>query len=122
MSERADIEPRVVTPGTFSVLKADQFVGKVKFQGANAIGPHITMELLNVTFRPANNAMGMIQDEWGQLQVTGEVLVDATGIFSRCRMPLIETLATCLCLSLFQILRCLRIIAAGSVSEAKIWR
>jgi hypothetical protein len=87
MSERADVEPRVATPGTFSVLKADQFVGKVKFVGANAIGPHITMELLNVTFRPANNAMGMIQDEWGQLQVTGEVLVDATGIFGTITHP-----------------------------------
>jgi hypothetical protein len=86
MSERT-VEPFVATPGTFSVLKADQLVGKVKFVGANAIGPHITLELLNVMFRPANNAMGVIHDEWGQLQVTGEVLVDATGIFGTITHP-----------------------------------
>ena len=31
-------------------------------------------------FRP-ENAVGLIQDEWGQLTVTGEVLVDDTGVF-----------------------------------------
>jgi hypothetical protein len=81
------IEPRVATPGTFNVLGADQIVGKVKFAGANAIGPHITMELPNVMFRPPNNAIGLIQDEWGQLQITGEVLVDATGIFGTITHP-----------------------------------
>jgi hypothetical protein len=45
------------------------------------------MELTNVMFRPANNAIGMIQDEWGQLQVTGEVLVDATGSFGTITHP-----------------------------------
>jgi hypothetical protein len=30
--------PQVVTPGTFKVLGADQYVGKVKFAGANATG------------------------------------------------------------------------------------
>jgi hypothetical protein len=82
-----DSEPRVATPGSFSVLKADQYVGKVKFVGANAIGPQITLELLNVMFRPANAAMGVIQDEWGQLQITGECLVDPTGIFGTITHP-----------------------------------
>jgi hypothetical protein len=79
--------PRVPTPGTFHVLGADQLVGKVKFVGGNAIGPQITMELPNVMFRPANAAMGVIQDEWGQLQVTGEVLVDDTGSFGTITHP-----------------------------------
>jgi hypothetical protein len=85
MSDTA--EPRVATPGTFSVLKADQYIGKVKFVGHNAIGPQITLELLNVMFRPANAAMGVIQDEWGQLQITGECLVDPTGIFGTITHP-----------------------------------
>jgi hypothetical protein len=76
MSEEA--RPQAATPGTLNILGADQVVGKVKFVGANAIGPHLTLELLNVQFRPSNIAYGMIQDEWGNLQVTGEVLVDAT--------------------------------------------
>jgi hypothetical protein len=87
MSELRDIEPRVATPGTFNILGADSMVGKVKFVGANAVGPHLTVEFLNVMFRPPNNAIGLIHDEWGQLQVTGEVLVDATGIFGTLTHP-----------------------------------
>jgi hypothetical protein len=68
----------VPTPATLNILGADQVVGKVKFVGANAIGPQLTVELTNVQFRPSNIAYGMIQDEWGNFQVTGEVLVDAT--------------------------------------------
>src|SRR4029077_19833896 len=85
MSDR--IEPRVATPGTMNLMKADQLLGKVKFVGGNAIGPQITMEFLNVMFRPANVASGLIQDEWGMLQVTGEVLVDPTGIFGTITHP-----------------------------------
>jgi hypothetical protein len=81
MSEPRDPAVMVATPGTYNVLGLDQIFGKVKFVGANAQGPHITLELLNVLFRPANNPIGMIQDEWGQLQITAECLVDSTGIF-----------------------------------------
>jgi hypothetical protein len=79
-------EPRVPTPGTINVFGADQIVAKVKFTGANAIGPSITMELTNVMFRP-NAAVGLIHDEWGQLTLTGEVLADATGIFGTVTHP-----------------------------------
>jgi hypothetical protein len=75
MSEQ-HAEPRVVTPGTFNIMKGSQFTGKVKYIGGNDIGPKITVELLNVVFRPANNAMGVMSDEWGQLSVTGECLID----------------------------------------------
>jgi hypothetical protein len=78
--------PRVATPGTFNIFGADQIVAKVKFTGANAIGPSIEMELLNVMFRP-NAAVGLIHDEWGQLTLTGEVLADATGIFGTVTHP-----------------------------------
>lgn len=85
MSDEAT--PQAATPGTFSLLKADQLQGKVKFVGGNAIGPQITMEFTNVMFRPANVAHGLIQDQWGELQVTAEVLVDATGIFGTVTHP-----------------------------------
>jgi hypothetical protein len=88
MSEtRAGIEPRVVTPGTINILAANEIYGKVKFAGANAVGPHVTLELLNVLFRPANNAIDMIMDEWGVLTVTAEVLVDSTGKFGTITHP-----------------------------------
>jgi hypothetical protein len=78
--------PRVATPGTFNVFGADQIVAKVKFTGANAIGPSVVMELTNVMFRP-NAAVGLIHDEWGQLTLQGEVLADDTGIFGTVTHP-----------------------------------
>ena len=72
--------------GTFNVLAKSEIIGKVKFQGANDIGPQILVELNKVMFRPAT-AIGLIQDEWGQMQLTGEVLVDDTGIFGTITHP-----------------------------------
>jgi len=72
--------------GTFNIYAKSEIVGKVKFEGANDIGPHIIMELNKVMFRPAA-AVGLIQDEWGQLQLTGEVLVDDTGVFGTVTHP-----------------------------------
>jgi hypothetical protein len=45
------------------------------------------VELNNVQFRPANVAHGLIQDEWGNLQIIGECLVDSTGIFGTITHP-----------------------------------
>jgi hypothetical protein len=83
----SDAQPLVVTPGTFNVLGQNEVFGKVKFVGGNAVGPQLTLELLHVMFRPANNAIGLIQDEWGQLQVSAEVLVDSSGIFGTITHP-----------------------------------
>jgi hypothetical protein len=78
--------PTVATPGTFNVFGADQIFAKVKFTGGNSVGPQITMELTNVMFRPGSG-IGLIQDEWGQLSLTGEVLADETGIFGTITHP-----------------------------------
>lgn len=84
----SEVRPITATPGTLDVFSANQLTGKIKFVGGNAIGPQITMELTNVMFRPANVAYGLIQDEWGFLQVTGEVLVDpVTGFFGTITHP-----------------------------------
>jgi hypothetical protein len=76
----------VATPGTFDIYAASELIGKVKFVGANDIGPMLTVELNKVMFRPSN-PVGFIQDEWGQLQITGEVLVDDTGKFGTITHP-----------------------------------
>jgi hypothetical protein len=76
----------VATPGTLNIFAQSEIIGQVKFEGANDIGPMITMMLNNVMFRPSE-AIGLISDEWGQLQVTGEVLVDDTGIFGTVTHP-----------------------------------
>jgi hypothetical protein len=66
--------------GTFNIYGKSEQIGKVKFEGANDIGPQLVVELNKVMFRPAN-LIGLITDEWGQLQLTGTVLVDDTGVF-----------------------------------------
>jgi hypothetical protein len=73
-------------PGTFDIFAADKINAAVKFTGSNAKGPQIVMNLVNVMFRP-NNPIGVIQDEWGQLHITGEVLADATGSFGTITHP-----------------------------------
>jgi hypothetical protein len=88
MASPPDAEPRVATPGTFNILSQNEIYAKVKFTGANAQGPQIILELLHVMFRPATSGIGVIQqDNWGELQVTGEVLVDSTGIFGTITHP-----------------------------------
>jgi len=72
--------------GTFNVLAKSEIIGKIKFEGANDIGPNIIMELNRVMFRPAN-AIGLIQDEWGQMELTGTVLIDDEGIFGTITHP-----------------------------------
>jgi len=72
--------------GTFNVLKKSELIGMVQFVGANDIGPNITMVLNRVMFRPAN-AIGLISDEWGQMELTGTCLVDDEGIFGTITHP-----------------------------------
>jgi hypothetical protein len=72
--------------GTFNVFAKSELIGEVVFTGANDIGPQLIVTFPKVMFRP-ENAVGLIQDEWGQLTVTGEVLVDDTGVFGTVTHP-----------------------------------
>ena len=72
--------------GTFNVLAVPELIGKVKFVGGNDIGPQIQMELNKVMFRPSA-AIGLISDEWGQMELTGVCLVDDDGIFGTITHP-----------------------------------
>lgn len=76
----------VATAGSFNIYAKSEIIGKVQFVGANDIGPRLTMVLNKVMFRPTA-AVGLITDEWGQLTITGEVLVDDTGIFGTMTHP-----------------------------------
>ncbi|MGR3593100.1 MAG: phage tail tube protein [Limimaricola soesokkakensis] len=67
-----------VTDGTsgitsFNLLAQSEVRGAIRFEGANAIGPQITIRLPVVSFLP-NSSINPISDEWGGLEVSGEVL------------------------------------------------
>jgi hypothetical protein len=66
---------------TIQILQSAQITGSLKFVGANSVGPQLTMILDSVLLTPGAT-LGMIHDEWGQLTLEGEVLVNiSTGSF-----------------------------------------
>ena len=58
----------------FELLAASEVRGAVRFEGANAIGPQITIQLPLVAFAPSSS-ISPITDEWGSLELSGDVLV-----------------------------------------------
>jgi hypothetical protein len=62
---------------TLDIGLQSQIIGELNFTGTNDIGPKIVINLPVVQFGPTG-AIGFIQDEYGQLELTGDVLADAT--------------------------------------------
>lgn len=75
------------TPATIAILESGQLTGSLQFVGSNSVGPQIQMTLDTVLITPGA-ALNMIHDEWGQLHLDGEVLVNiATGSFGELIHP-----------------------------------
>lgn len=72
--------------GTFNVYATGEVIGGVKFVGANDVGPHLTAEFKKVMFRP-DAEIALIQDNFGQLTLTAEVLLDDEGVFGTITHP-----------------------------------
>ena len=51
--------------------------GALKFEGSNTIGPNLIVDLPIVELAPSA-ALGLIADTYGLIELTGEVLADAT--------------------------------------------
>lgn len=60
----------------FDLLAQDELRGALRFEGANSVGPKVTITLPLVAFTPSG-AISPITDEWGSLELTGEVLTSA---------------------------------------------
>ena len=60
----------------FELLAENEVRGAIRFEGANSVGPRIDIALPLVAFTPASS-ITPIGDEWGGLEVTGEVLAVA---------------------------------------------
>ena len=54
--------------------------GSLKFTGATDIGPPIIVELASVQFGPAA-AMNLIGDDYGLIELEGQIFADETGSF-----------------------------------------
>ena len=74
---------------TIPIFQDNVITCAVKFEGANEVGPKWNFEFPQVEFSPSG-ALNPISDEWGQIEVTGEVIYQelsdsfgtATGDFS----------------------------------------
>ncbi len=62
-----------ITAGiALDIFSASEIDGWVRFVGTNDYGANITIDLPNVVFKPSGS-FNPISDEWGQVEVTGEV-------------------------------------------------
>jgi len=66
---------------TLNIGLQSQISGELVFTGTNDIGPKVVITLPKVQFGPSG-ALGFIQDEWGVIELEGDVLADeVTGSF-----------------------------------------
>lgn len=69
------VTTNTATNKVIDILSANALEVAVVFTGTNEVGQKINATFPKVSFAP-NGSFGFISDEWGQLEVTGEVLYD----------------------------------------------
>jgi len=68
---------------SMDIMVDDEVRGAVRFVGKNAVGAPIQVDLPVVTFAPGQ-AITLIQEQYGNLEITGEVSADpTTGSFGK---------------------------------------
>ncbi len=68
------------TNDEIDILSEPIINAQVKFVGTNDVGPRFQVILNSVDFTPSAT-INPLTDEWGQIEVTGDVLADAAGKF-----------------------------------------
>lgn len=63
--------------GAVEIFGGNSIKGAVKIVDSNQVGPTYTWEFLNVEFIPSA-ALSLISDEWGQIELEGNVQIDAS--------------------------------------------
>ena len=56
------------------IFSKTEITGELEFASTNDVGPLVTMTLYNVSFQPGAS-LSLISEEWGQMELTGELLV-----------------------------------------------
>jgi hypothetical protein len=56
------------------------FEGELKYEGTNEIDPQMDIHLFRVAFKPGKS-LNPISDEWGNIEIEGEVLANELGKF-----------------------------------------
>lgn len=61
--------------GSFEIFAEAEVTGAISFTGTNDVGNKVSMSLPNVSFTPSGS-LNLISDEWGQIELTADVLLD----------------------------------------------
>lgn len=62
------------------IMQLSSITGEIKFEGTNSVGQKFTWLFNNVSFTPSAT-VSPISDEWGNFEVTGQVLIDDSNKF-----------------------------------------
>lgn len=71
------------------IFSENTITAKVRFTGTNEVGPKWQYDFNAVDFIPSS-ALNPISDQWGQIEVTGDVLADTTGKFGTAKEIAVE--------------------------------
>lgn len=73
-----DVDEGAIGGPTVDIFTRNAIQGALKFVGTNEVGPKINVDLYNVSFKPSGD-LGFITDEWGELELEGDILVAGSG-------------------------------------------
>ena len=62
------------------IFSENTITGELRFEGSNEVGPKQYVHLYNVSFKPGGS-LGVITDEWGQIELEADVLTNSEGKF-----------------------------------------
>lgn len=75
-----DVSTNTAGNQVVDILAQNAVDGVLTFTGTNEVGDKLNATFLNVSFTP-EGSINFISDEWGQIEVTAEVLADGSGNF-----------------------------------------
>lgn len=67
------VSTNTATDKYFEIFALSEIVGAIAFTGSNDIGNQYQLDLPSVSFIPGSG-FNLISDEWGQIELTGDVL------------------------------------------------
>lgn len=62
---------------SFDMFANSDITGSLTFTGTNDIGNKVSIDMPSVSFTPSGS-LNLISDEWGQIEVTGEILLSGS--------------------------------------------
>lgn len=71
-----EIDEAAVGGPEIDIFSESEITGELKFESANDVGPQWDITLYNVSFIPSA-AFNPISDEFGQIEITGDILIRA---------------------------------------------